>query len=138
MGSEKRFETKVKKWLESEGIYSAGTPQDKKKVPECGWYLKTWGGGYQKSGIPDLLLCVNGIFISAELKGDTGTPSDLQIKNTAAINSSNGIGVVLYPKGFEEFQNIVKGVKKCNAHIAELNALKNALLSTSCAIVTEY
>ena len=138
MAAEKQFENKVKRWLESEGIYSAGTPQDRKKVPEWGWYLKTWGGGYQKSGIPDLLLCVNGIFISAELKGDTGTPSDLQLKNTAAVNGSNGIGVVLYPKGFERFQNIVKGVKKCNVHTAELNALKNAHLSTSCVIVTEY
>jgi len=137
VGSEKRFETKVKKWLESEGIYSAGTPQDKKKVPECGWYLKTWGGGYQKSGIPDLLLCVNGIFISAELKGDTGTPSDLQLKNTAAINSSNGIGVVLYPKGFEEFQNIVKGVKRCNSHIQDLTALKAANSNTKCVILTK-
>ena len=138
MASEKQFENKIKRWLESEGIYSAGTAQDKKVIPECGWYLKTWGGGMQKSGIPDMLICVNGFFISAELKGDAGTPSDLQLKNTAAVNGSNGIGVVLYPKGFERFQNIVKGVKKCNVHTAELNALKNAHLSTSCVIVTEY
>jgi len=85
-----------------------------------------------------MLICVNGFFISAELKGDSGTPSDLQLKNTAAINSSNGIGVVLYPKGFEDFKNLVKGVKRCNVHTAELNALKNAHLSTSCVIVTEY
>lgn len=138
MASEKQFENKVKRWLESEGIYSAGKAQDKKVIPECGWYLKTWGGGYQKSGIPDLLICVNGFFISAELKGDTGKPSDLQLKNTAAINGSNGIGLVLYPKGFEQFKNIVKGVKKCNVHIAELIALKDAHSSTSCVIVTEY
>ncbi len=138
MAAEKQFENKIKKWLESEGIYAAGKPQDKKSVPECGWFLKTWGGGYQKSGIPDLLLCVNGFFISAELKGDTGKPSDLQLKNTAAINGSNGIGLVLYPKGFEQFKNIVKGVKKCNVHIAELIALKNAHSSTSCVIVTKY
>lgn len=138
MAAEKQFENKIKKWLESEGIYSAGTAQDKKMIPECGWYLKTWGGGYQKSGIPDLLICVNGFFISAELKGDTGKPSDLQLKNTAAINGSNGIGLVLYPKGFEQFQNIVKGVKRCNVHTAELNALKNAHSSTSCVIVTKY
>ena len=138
MAAEKQFENKVKRWLESEGIYSAGTAQDKKVIPECGWYLKTWGGGMQKSGIPDLLLCVNGFFISAELKGDAGKPSDLQLKNTAAVNSSNGIGLVLYPKGFEQFQNIVKEVKKCNVHTAELTALKNAHLSTSCVIVTEY
>ena len=138
MAQEKQFEGKVKRWLESEGVYAAGCPQDKKPVPECGWYLKVWGGGYQKSGIPDLLLCVNGIFISVELKSDTGKPSDLQKKNTAAINSSQGIGLVLYPKGFEQFKNIVKGVMQCNGHTAELNALKNAHSSTSCDIVTSY
>jgi hypothetical protein len=138
MGSEKQFETKVKKWLESEGIYSAGTPEQKITVPQVGWYLKTWGGGYQKSGIPDLLLCVNGIFISAELKGDSGKPSELQLKNTVSINASGGVGLVLYPKGFEQFKYIVKGVIQCNVHTVELKALKNAHSSTSCVIVTKY
>lgn len=138
MGSEKQFENKVKRWLESIGVYAAGTPEQKITVPQVGWYLKTWGGGYQKSGIPDMLLCVNGIFISAELKGDSGKPSELQLKNTVSINASGGVGLVLYPKGFEQFKYIVKGVIQCNAHTVELNVLKNAHSSTSCVIVTEY
>lgn len=138
MASEKNFENRLKKWLESEGIYAAGTAQDKKIVPECGWYFKVWGGGYQKSGIPDMIICVNGFFIAAELKGESGKPSELQKKNTVAINNSNGIGTILYPEGFDQFKSIVKGVKKCRHHIAELNALKAANSGTKCDILTEY
>ena len=138
MAAEKQFENKVKDWLKSQGIYNAGTPQVKKILPEIGWYLKVWGGGYQKSGIPDLLICVNGIFISCELKSDTGRASDLQKKNTCAINASNGIGVILYPKGFERFKEIVKGVIECKWHIQELNALKNAHTNSNCDILTIY
>ena len=138
MAEEKSFENKVKEWLEGQGIYNAGTPQHEKTVPEIGWFLKVWGGGMQKSGIPDLLLCVNGFFISCELKSKTGRPSKLQKKNTTAINQSNGIGIVLYPDGFEQFKEIVKGVIQCRCHIQELNALKDVLSGTKCDIVTEY
>ena len=92
----------------------------------------------QKSGIPDLLLCVNGAFIAVEIKGDTGKPSDLQRMNTARINQSNGVGIILYPNGFEDFKKIIQGVIDCNGHIAGLNALKCAGSSTRCVILTEY
>lgn len=128
----------MKKWLHSVGVYAAGTPVDRMEAPPIGWYVKLWGGGYQKSGISDLLICVNGVFLSAELKAPTGKPSDLQKMNTARINEGNGIGVVLYPDGFDGFKEIVKGVMRCNAHIPELNRLKNAHSSIKCAILTDY
>lgn len=138
MAEEKSFENKVKDWLESKGIYEAGTPQNKKTLAEKGWFFKVWGGGYQKSGIPDLIICVNGFFISCELKSKTGRPSELQKKNTAAINQSNGIGVILYPDGFEQFKKIIEGVIQCRYHIQELNALKAVHSGTKCDILTEY
>lgn len=42
MAAEKNFEEKVKKYLKENGC----------------WFLKYWGGGgFTKSGIPDLLVC---------------------------------------------------------------------------------
>lgn len=137
MADEKNFENRVKRWLESEGIYPANCPADKITAPMCGWYLKMWGGGqFQKSGIPDLLICVNGIFVSCELKGPTGRPSELQKKNTVMINKSGGIGVVLWPDGFDQFKNIVEGVKSCNFHIPALKLLKNANTCSGCDTLT--
>lgn len=137
MAAEKLFENQVKRWLKSEGIYAAGTPIQNIDCPVCGWYFKVWGGGFQKSGIPDLIVCVNGYFLGVELKGDTGTPSDLQKKNVQLINQGGGFGIILYPKGFEQFKEIVKGVKQCNAAIPVLNALKAVNSSTKCVILNE-
>jgi hypothetical protein len=136
MASEKLFESRVKKWLHTQGIYAAGTPEDKMESENVGWFVKIWGGGYQRAGIPDLLMCVNGIFISIELKGEQGKPSELQNLNTERVNTSNGIGIILYPKGFEDFKKIVKGVMECNSHLAALSALKAVPTSTKCAILT--
>lgn len=138
MAQEKQFEKKIEQYLHSEGIYQAGTPIQKMKTKQIGWFTKIWGGGYQKSGIPDLIICVNGIFITCELKAEHGHASDLQKLNTSRINNCNGIGIILFPKGFERFKQIIKGVIKCKCHIQELNALKDVLSDTSCDILTKY
>ncbi len=136
MAAEKNFENRVKNWLEKEGVYPAGTPIQKIIHPVCGWYFKVWGGGFQKAGIPDLIVCVNGVFFGVELKSETGRPTELQKKNVQLINQANGVGLILYPEGFEQFKEIVKGVIGCNAVIPALNALKAAHSSTSCDTLT--
>lgn len=134
MTPETQFKNQVQKWLISQGIYQAGTPKQKMTLPIMGWFVKIWGGGMQKEGIPDILMCVNGVFVSLELKSATGRPTDLQKKNTAMINESGGVGIILYPDGFEAFKDIVKGVMECRCHIPALNALTNAHGNTKCAI----
>jgi len=138
MASEKLFEKKVEKYLHSIGVYQAGTPSQQMHTEQIGWFTKIWGGGYQKSGIPDLILCVNGIFVTVELKAPNGHASELQKMNTARINQSNGIGIILFPDGLEKFKEIMKGVIQCRFHIQELNYLRNAHSSTSCDMVTKY
>ena len=47
MAAEKQFENKVKKYL----------------AERNDWYLKYWGGGgFTKSGVPDLIVCDKGLF----------------------------------------------------------------------------
>jgi hypothetical protein len=137
MAGEKLFEGRVKAWLRSQGVYSAGTPMNRMEAAQRGWFFKVWGGGYQKAGIPDLIICLNGLFISVELKAGRGAVSELQRLNTARINASKGVGMILYPDGFEDFKSIVKGMMDCDFHLAALNALKAAHTSSSCAILTE-
>ena len=137
MAAEKNFENRLRAWLHTMGVYSAGMPNDKQTETPMGWYLKIWGGGFQKSGIPDLLMCVNGIFIAAELKSSVGKPTDLQRKNIEMVNRGGGIGLVLYPEGFEQFKEIIKGVMRCSSHIQELKPLLNAHSSTKCDMLTD-
>lgn len=137
MAEEKLFENRVKRWLESLGVYSLGTARDKMPVPPVGYYEKRWGGGFSKSGLPDLHLVVNGISLDVELKAPNGRPSDLQKQKIRQINDSGSLAMVLYPRGFEQFKAIVKGVMECSSVIPALNALKDARTNTGCDMLTD-
>ena len=96
MAQEKSFETKVKRFLESNGIYPFGTPTQNITVPVVGYYEKRWGGGqFSKSGLPDLHVVVKGRSIESELKAPNGKPSVLQLKNLELINLSESVGHIL-------------------------------------------
>ena len=101
MAAEKQFENKVKAFLKEQGC----------------WYIKYWGGGgFTKSGIPDLLICCNGRFVAVEVKASTGKPSDLQLKKIRDIRKAGGVAFTLYPDQFEEFKHMIinmKEDKKC-------------------------
>lgn len=70
------------------------------KLPNT-WYFKVWSGPYSKSGIPDIIACVNGNFVALEVKAENGHPSELQKRNIKLINQSGGYARIVYPKDFE-------------------------------------
>lgn len=138
MAGEKNFEARLKKWLESEGIYPLGEPVDRMKAPPCGYWEKRWGGGrYVKSGLPDMRIVVKGIALEVELKDTNGTPSELQKRNIRQINNSGGMAMVLYPEGFETFKAMIKEVKECGFLIAGLKLSGSALINTFCDILRD-
>lgn len=94
MGPEKRFETKIKKFLDSEGAY----------------YVKYFANRNTRSGIPDILACVNGHFVAIEVKADKGTVKPLQEHHCTEIRLAGGFAFILYPSGFEEFKQFIYGL----------------------------
>lgn len=109
MAAEKNFENKLKRWLESEGIYPLGTPRQKMTAVPIGYYEKRWGGGqFTKSGLPDMHIVVNGKSIDVELKAPNGRPSELQKFIIQQINEAGGLARVAYPKDFEELKQLIK------------------------------
>lgn len=94
MAQESDFDQKVKLFIES---------QD-------GWFIKYWAGSdYTKKGIPDILACLHGTFYGIEDKAPNGRPTMLQLVNLEKIRRARGIGVLLYPKDFNKFKNLVNG-----------------------------
>lgn len=91
MGNEKNFEIRVKRYL------------DKNHA----WYVKFFANAYTSSGIPDILCCLNGRFLGVEIKQEKGKPSELQEFHLQKINKCKGVGILLYPSGFEDFKNII-------------------------------
>lgn len=121
MAAEKDFEEKLKKWLESEGIYGLGTPKQDIRTPPCGYWEKRWGGGqYTKSGLPDMHIVVNGISIEAELKAPTGRPSDLQKQKLNQMDEADCIALCIYPKDFEKFKKLILLIKSQPNHFTQL------------------
>lgn len=109
MGQEKNFENRIKRFLESKGIYPLGTPQQKMTVKPIGYYEKRWGGGtFTKSGLPDMHIMVKGKSIDVELKAPNGRPSELQIFTINQINNCGGCAMVLYPRDLEEFKILIE------------------------------
>lgn len=108
--TEKQFENQIKRFLKDNGVYPAGTAKQNIHTETRGWFFKVFGGGFQRSGIPDLICNINGYFVSIEVKSATGKPSKLQELNTNLINDGNGIGLILYPKQFSEFKKLVRGL----------------------------
>lgn len=94
LAAEKVFENKIKQLLKDNGC----------------WFVKFFANAYTKSGIPDLLTCVNGYFVGIEVKAPNGKPSELQKYNVREINKSGGIGIVLYPDQYHLFVQLMYGL----------------------------
>ena len=97
MAAEKIFENQIKNFLKS--------------LPNT-FYFKYWAGPYSKSGIPDIIACVNGRFVAIEVKAENGHPSELQKRNIRLIQESNGYACIVYPKDFEKLKEELRGL--CN------------------------
>ena len=96
MAAEKNFENKIKNMLRNEGAY----------------FVKFFANAYTKSGVPDILACVNGYFVGIEVKAENGHPSDLQIYNIEHIRRSGGFGFVVYPSGFYDLVCFIQDLKR--------------------------
>ena len=92
IAQEKNFEEKIKIFLKSKGC----------------WYVKYFANRMTKSGIPDILACVNGYFVAIEVKAEKGKPSDLQYYHQEQIRKASGISIILYPDQFEDFKKIIE------------------------------
>lgn len=109
MAEEKNFENKIKRYLESVGVYALGSDYKNQAVPAVGYYEKRWGGGmFTKSGLPDMHICIHGHSIEVELKASRGRTSDLQKYMLNQINESGGCGYVVKPVDFAGFKEMIE------------------------------
>lgn len=91
MAQEKTFENKIKKFIDKQG----------------GYEVKFFANAFTKTGVPDVLACVNGKFIGIEVKASNGKPSALQIHNLKEIDSAGGYAILLYPENYSTFKDMV-------------------------------
>jgi Holliday junction resolvase len=93
----------------------AQTPEAKvkaqviKQLKELGaYYFSPVTGGYGRSGVPDLVACLNGKFVGIECKAGKGVTTALQDKNLAAIRASGGTAIVINEDNVASLTAILK------------------------------
>lgn len=91
MAGEKNFENRIKKFLADRGC----------------WFVKYFANRMTKSGVPDILACVNGRFVAIEVKATNGKPSELQIWNRDKIREAGGIAIIVYPEQWDDFKDLI-------------------------------
>jgi Holliday junction resolvase len=87
---EKKLQDKVIRYLRERGIY----------------YLNLYGDGRSGKGKPDIIACINGRFVSFELKVGSNDMQDDQKIHKLRIERSGGLHYSPYT--LEEFINIVE------------------------------
>ena len=76
---EKRVKEAVVKVLKAEGVY----------------YFFPATHGFGRSGVPDIICCVNGHFLAIECKANGGRPTAIQIKVIERIRITGGTAVIV-------------------------------------------
>lgn len=101
----------------------AATPEAKvkarviKQLQEVGaYYFSPVTGGYGRSGVPDIVACVQGRFVGIECKAGKGVTTALQEKNLASIKQNGGTALVITEENVDSLATILKiiGIKHGN------------------------
>lgn len=96
MAKEKNFENKIKEELHTKGA----------------WRVKFFANAFTPSGIPDVLACYNGQFLGIEVKGGSSYGlTELQKYNLKQIRDAGGIGICVYPSGWEQFLQLLDDIQ---------------------------
>lgn len=92
---EKKVKTKVEAILKDEQVY----------------YFFPATGGYGRSGVPDIVACVNGWFLGIECKANGGKPTALQVRELERIRMANGVAVVVDETNLDMLRPLTRRLK---------------------------
>lgn len=93
---EAKVKAKVVATLKDEGVY----------------YFFPVTGGYGRSGVPDIVCCVNGWFFAIECKAGTNKPTLLQVNEIERIRRANGVAVVVNEANWDMVRDLVRKLKE--------------------------
>ena len=97
----------------------AATPESKVKKHvveilkrEGVYYFYPVTGGFGRSGIPDIICCLNGRFFGIECKAGTNKPTALQEAEMARIRLAGGKTLVVNETNLNDVKELVAWIKK--------------------------
>jgi Holliday junction resolvase len=66
--------------------------------------------GYGRSGIPDIIACVNSVFVAIECKAGKGKTTALQDREIRRIRQSGGIAILINETNIDELTECLNGI----------------------------
>lgn len=93
---EGKVKDKVVDTLKSEGVY----------------YFFPATHGYGRSGVPDIIACVNGFFLAIECKAGTNKPTALQVREIESIRKAGGVAIVANEENWDTVRALVRSMRK--------------------------
>lgn len=104
----------------------ASTPETKVKSAvraylskERVYHFTPMSYGMARSGIPDIIACVNGYFLGIECKAGKGKPTALQIAEMASIERAGGMTLVIRENNFDDLRVAIATLKARRSTIKE-------------------
>lgn len=92
---EKKVKDKVVNILKEEGVY----------------YFFPGTHGYGRSGVPDIICCVNGAFLAIECKAGKNKITELQAREIQSIRRANGHAVVVNEENWDMVRPLLRKVR---------------------------
>jgi hypothetical protein len=77
----------VKKWVKDKFL---------KRYAGHIWALTAHQGPYGQKGVPDLIFCIYGLFVSIEVKTETGKLTEIQAASIKKIEVAGGLATEIY------------------------------------------
>jgi hypothetical protein len=91
---ERKVKTKVTRILDEYGVY----------------YFYPVTGGFGRSGVPDIIVCVCGRFLAIECKAGNGRVTALQFQNIERIKQNGGITLVVNEENTQEVRTYIERI----------------------------
>ena len=76
------------------------------------YYFTPVTGGYGRSGVPDLVCCVDGMFLAIECKAGDNKPTPLQNREIDLIRAAKGIAMVVRENNVEDVRLVIRQMRK--------------------------
>jgi len=95
-------EGSVKNWIKAQIL---------KKYPDSYIYV-THVGQYGKRGVPDLVMCIEGLFVTVEVKTIKGNLTELQALEGRRIEKAKGIWMTIYGRNEDQLDELYETIEE--------------------------